>query len=218
MTYEQVWEVVAPATLETLYMVFVSSIIAVILGLPLAVILVITREDGISPSSYIYNFLSTVINIFRSIPFAILIMILLGLSRIIVGKVIGPTAFIVPLTIASIPFVARLMEGYFLDMDKGLIEAAKAMGSTNSQIILKVMIPETMPMIINGIVMTIINIIGYSAMAGFIGGGGLGAVALTYGHQRSITILLWVPVVLLVIIVQIVQIIGNYLNRKINKK
>ncbi|WP_100064948.1 methionine ABC transporter permease [Miniphocaeibacter massiliensis] len=218
MDFNQILDIVIPATLQTLYMVSVSSIIAVILGLPLGIILTITREDGISPSNYIYTFLSTVINVFRAIPFAILIIILLGLSRLIVGKIIGPTAFIVPLTIGSIPFVARIMESYFLDMDKGFIEAAKAMGSTNKQIIFKVMIPETIPMIINGVVMTIINIIGYSAMAGFIGGGGLGEIALRYGHQRREYTILWISVILMVLIVQIVQVIGNYLNKKTNKK
>ena len=218
MEFSQILDIVAPATLQTLYMVGLSSLIAVLLGLPLGIILTITREDGIAPSNYIYSFLSTIINIFRAIPFAILIIMLLGLSRLIVGKVIGPTAFVVPLTIGSIPFVARIMEGYFLDIDKGLIEAARAMGSTNSQIIFKVMIPETLPMIISGITMTIINIIGYSAMAGFIGGGGLGETAIRYGHQRGIKEMIWVPVIIMILIVVITQSIGNYLNKKTNKK
>ncbi len=218
MTTDQIIDIVTPAMIETLYMVGLSSLIAVLLGLPLGIILTITREDGISPSPYIYNVLSTIINVFRAIPFAILMIMLLGLSKIIVGKMIGPTAFIVPLTIGTIPFVARIMEGYFLEMDKGLIEAAKAMGSTNRQIIFKVMIPETMPMIISGVTMTIINIIGYSAMAGFIGGGGLGLSAFKYGHQRDIKVMLYVPVIILVLIVMIVQGTGNYLNKKLNKK
>ena len=218
MTTDQIIDIVTPATIDTIYMVGLSSLIAIILGLPLGIILTVTREDGIAPSPYIYNFLSTVINVFRAIPFAILMIMLLGISRFIVGRVIGATAFVVPLTIGTIPFVARIMEGYFLEMDKGLIEAAKAMGSTNSQIIFKVMIPETMPMIISGITMTIINIIGYSAMAGFIGGGGLGEIALRYGHQRTIKIMLYVPVIILVLIVMIVQGTGNYLNKRFNKK
>lgn len=218
MTYSQIWAIIAPAILETLYMVGVSSFISIILGIPLGIILTITREDGIAPANFIYTVLSSIVNAFRSIPFAILIFILLELSRLILGKSIGSTAFIIPLTIASIPFVGRLMEGYFLDMDKGKIEAAKAMGSTNMQIIKKVMISECMPLIINGIVMTIINIIGYSAMAGFIGGGGLGGVALRYGHQRNQPIMMWASVIVIILIVQIVQFIGTNISKKINKK
>lgn len=218
MTYSQIWQIIGPATLETIYMVGVSSIISIILGIPLGIILTVTREDGIAPASFIYTILSSIVNAFRSIPFAILIFILLELSRLILGKSIGSTAFIIPLTVASIPFVGRLMEGYFLEMEKEKLEAAKAMGSTNKQIIFKVMIPECMPSIINGIVMTIINIIGYSAMAGFIGGGGLGGVALRYGHQRNQPVMMWTSVIIIILIVQIVQLIGTNISKKINKK
>lgn len=145
-------------------------------------------------------------------------LLVFPLSKFIVGKTIGTTASIVPLSVSAAPFVARLMEGYLVDIDKGLIEAAKAMGSTNFQIVTKVMIPEALPSIINGITMTIINIIGYSAMAGLIGGGGLGEVANRYGYQRNQYDVLLVAVLIIIIIVQIVQFIGNTWAKSINKK
>ena len=140
------------------------------------------------------------------------------LSRILVGKAYGTAAMIIPLSISAAPFVARLMEGYFNQIDKGIIEAAKSVGSTNIQIITRVLIPEAMPMIVNGITMTLINVVGYSAMAGAIGGGGLGDIAIRYGYQMRDEVILWSTVVLIILLVQIVQVIGNRIEKKIDRR
>ena len=154
----------------------------------------------------------------RSLPFIILMIVVLPLTKVIVGKGYGTNASIVPLSISAIPFVARIIEGYLIQVDKGIIDAAKSMGATTSQIVFKVLIPESMPAIANGITLTIINIIGYSAMAGAIGGGGLGDVALRYGYQRGQTDVLFVTVVVIIIFVQLIQFVGNSISNNINKK
>lgn len=215
---ERIWEIVSPAIPETLYMVFVSTFLALVIGMPLAVILILTREGGLAENKTVYGVLDWIINILRSLPFVILILIVFPLSRFIVGKSIGTTASIVPLTVAATPFVARLMEGYFLEVDKGVIEAAKAMGSTNAQIVWKVLLPEALPSIVGGITMTIINVVGYSAMAGILGGGGLGDIASRYGYQRNELDILWASVLVIIVIVQIVQFVGNKLANALNKK
>lgn len=215
---QRIIEIITPATFETIYMVFTSTFISLLLGMPLAVILYLTRENGLSEKPGIYRFLDTVINILRSLPFIILILIVFPLSKFIVGKSIGTTASIVPLTVAATPFVARIIEGNLLEVDRGIIEASKAMGSSNAQIIFKVIIPEAMPQIISSITLTLINIIGYSAMAGILGGGGLGDVADRYGYKRNQKDMLWASLVVIVIIVQIVQFIGNKWSKSINKK
>lgn len=215
---DRIISIVAPAIPETLYMVFISTLISVLIGLPLGIILTITRADGLSENNGVYRVLDSVINVLRSFPFIILMFLVFPLTRLIVGKTIGTTASLVPLTIAATPFVARLMEGYFLEVDKGVIEAAKAMGSTNFQIISKVLIPESMPSIVLGITMTIINIVGYSAMAGAMGGGGLGDVATRFGYYRGEVDILWAAVFVIILIVQLVQFIGNRLAKIINKK
>lgn len=215
---KDIFSIVGPAIPETLYMVFVSTALALLIGLPVAVIMVLTREDGLSENRFIYRILDGIVNVLRSFPFVILILVVFPLSRFIVGKAIGTTAAIVPLTVAAAPFVARLMESTFLEVDKGLIEAAKAMGSTNSQIVWKVLIPEAMPSIVHGITMTLINVVSYSAMAGILGGGGLGDVASRYGYQRNQLDILWASVLVIIVMVQIVQFVGNRLAEAINKK
>ncbi len=215
---KDIFSIVGPAIPETLYMVFVSTALALLIGLPIAVIMVLTREDGLSENRFIYRILDGIVNVLRSFPFVILILVVFPLSRFIVGKAIGTTAAIVPLTVAAAPFVARLMESTFLEVDKGLIEAAKAMGSTNSQIVWKVLIPEAMPSIVHGITMTLINVVSYSAMAGILGGGGLGDVASRYGYQRNQLDILWASVLVIIVMVQIVQFVGNRLAEAINKK
>lgn len=214
----EAWSIVAPAIPQTLTLVFASSLIAVLLGMPLGIILTVTRKDGLRQNQKIYSVLDSLVNFFRSIPFIILMLILIPLMRLIVGKAYGTAATIIPLAASAIPFFARLMEGYLSQIDKGILEAAKSMGSTNKQIITKVLIPEAMPQIINGITMVIINIIGYSAMAGAIGGGGLGEVAVRYGYSYKRYEILWVAVILIVALVQIIQFIGTYLEKKIDKK
>ncbi len=210
--------IIGPAIPQTLIMVFASTFIAIVLGLPLGVILTITRKDGLCQNLKIYSVLDKIINILRSFPFIILVIVVFPLSRILVGKAYGTAAMIIPLSISAAPFVARLMEGYFNQIDKGIIEAAKSVGSTNIQIITRVLIPEAMPMIVNGITMTLINVVGYSAMAGAIGGGGLGDIAIRYGYQMRDEVILWSTVVLIILIVQIVQVIGNRIEKKIDRR
>lgn len=210
--------IIGPAIPQTLIMVFASTFIAIVLGLPLGVILTITRKDGLCQNLKIYSVLDKIINILRSFPFIILVIVVFPLSRILVGKAYGTAAMIIPLSISAAPFVARLMEGYFNQIDKGIIEAAKSVGSTNMQIIIRVLIPEAMPMIVNGITMTLINVVGYSAMAGAIGGGGLGDIAIRYGYQMRDEVILWSTVVLIILIVQIAQVIGNRIEKKIDRR
>lgn len=215
---ERILQILLPAIPQTLLMVVVSSIIAISLGLPLGVILYITQKDGLSENQFIYKILDGIINMFRSLPFVVLMLVVFPLSLLIVGKRIGTEAAIVPLTVSAIPFVARLMETYLDEVDKGIIEAARAMGSNTFTIVRKVLIREAMPQIINGITMTVINLIGLSAIAGIIGGGGLGDVANRYGYQRNQTDILWAACIVIIILVQSVQFIGNRLSKSINKK
>ena len=204
-------EIVLDALKETLIMVFTSTIFAVILGFIPAILLTVTANDGLKPNKIIYNILDFIVNTLRSFPFVILMVIIVPLTRFIVGKSIGTTAAIVPLTIAAAPFVARVIESSLREVDKGVIEAAKAFGASNFQIIFKVMLKEAIPSIMSGITLTIISIVGYSAMAGAIGGGGLGDVAIRYGYQRFQTDVMVVTCIILIIVVQLLQFLGNYL-------
>lgn len=198
-----------PAIKETLYMSFFSTFLAFILGLFIAVCMIMTYKDGLKPNPKIYFILDVTVNILRSFPFIILIIILIPFTKLIVGTSIGTTATIVPLTIGAAPFVARLIESSFKEVDKGIIEAAKSFGSSNSQIIFRVMFVEALPAIISAFTLTLILNIGFSAMAGAVGGGGLGAVAINYGYQRFRPDIMFYTVVILVIMVQIIQILGN---------
>lgn len=215
---ENIFKIVGPAIPQTIYMVLLSSIIAVVFGMLLGIVLTLTRPQGLREIKSLYNFLDFIVNIMRSLPFIILMIVVMPLTKVIVGKGYGTNASIVPLSISAIPFVARIVEGYLIQVDKGIIDAAKSMGATTSQIVFKVLIPESMPAIVNGITLTIINIIGYSAMAGAIGGGGLGDVALRYGYQRGQTDVLFVTVVVIIVFVQLIQFVGNTISNNINKK
>ncbi|MDU5100213.1 MAG: methionine ABC transporter permease [Peptoniphilus grossensis] len=215
---ERIIDIVLPAIPETLVMVLASTIIALLIGLPLGIVLTNTRPGGLTESAKVYSILDGIINILRSFPFVILMIVVFPLSRLIVGKSYGTAAMIIPLSLSAAPFVARLMEGYFIQVDSGIIEAAKSMGSTNKEIIFKVLIPEAMPMLVSGITMTLINVIGYSAMAGVMGGGGLGDVANRYGYQRNEPLILWSAVIVIIILVQIVQFIGNKIAENIDKR
>lgn len=215
---ENIWRIIGPAIPETLYMTGVASLLAMLIGLPLGIVLTLTRSDGLSPNKAVYTVLDWIVNILRSLPFVILMFLIVPLTVLIVGKRIGTTAAIVPLTASAFPFVARLMEGYLVDVDKGVIEAAQAMGSTKMQLVFRVMIPEALPSIITGITITVVNIISYSAMAGLVGGGGLGDVANRYGYQRRQDLVMICAVVVIIAIVQIVQIFGNTFSKKLNKK
>ena len=200
--------IVSP-TLETIYMVLFSTLFATLLGFPLGVALVVTEKGGLLENETIYRTLDSIVNICRSFPFIILMIVLFPLSRIIVGTTIGTTASIVPLSIGAAPFVGRVVESSLKEVEKGLVEAAVSMGTHPKDIILKVMIPEALPSLILGETLTIINIIGYSAMAGAIGGGGLGDLAIRYGFHRFQTDVLVAAVIVIILLVQVIQGAGN---------
>ncbi|MDU1911632.1 methionine ABC transporter permease [Fusobacterium sp.] len=206
-----VFSMILDSTLETLYMVFFSTLFSLIMGFPIGILLVITKEGNILEKPKLNKVLEMIINTLRSFPFIILMICLFPLSRIIVGTTIGSTAAIVPLSISAAPFVARMIEGALNEVDRGLIEASSSLGASNSTIILKVMIPETMPHIIHGITVTVISLIGFSAMAGTIGAGGLGDLAIRFGYQRFKTDIMIYSVIVIILLVQILQSFGNYL-------
>ena len=210
-------DIILKAFNETVFMTFYSTIFSVILGFILAVILTISAEDGLRPNKIIYKVLDVIINILRSFPFIILMVFIIPLTRAIVGTSIGKEAAIVPLTFVAAPFVARIIESSLREVDKGVIEAAKSFGASDFQIIFKVMLKEAVPSIVSGLTLTIISIIGYSAMAGTVGGGGLGYLAVSYGYQRFQKDVMIVTVIILIIIVQALQMLGNYLYKKLNK-
>jgi D-methionine transport system permease protein len=200
---------------QTIYMVFFSTLFSSVLGFILGIILTVTSPNGLKPNKVIFKFLDVIINILRSFPFIILIVFIIPLTRAIVGTSIGETAAIVPLTIASAPFVARIIESSLKEVDTGVIEAAKSFGASNIQIIFRVMLKEAVPSIISGLTLTIISIIGYSAMAGCTGAGGLGKVAISYGYQRYQTHVMIVTVIILIVMVQGLQSLGNYLYKRL---
>ncbi|MEA5033573.1 MAG: methionine ABC transporter permease [Sphaerochaeta sp.] len=205
------------ATIETLAMVFASTAFSMILGLPLGILLCVTgpeAQGGIIPKPILNNVLGRIVNVLRSFPFIILMILLFPLSRIIVGTSIGTMATIVPLSIAAAPFVARIIESAVKEVDPGVIQAARAMGSTTNQIIMKVLIPEAMPALVSGVTLTIINLIGYSAMAGAIGGGGLGDLAIRYGYQRFRPDVMLVSVIVILVLVEVVQVLGNKISAR----
>lgn len=204
---------------ETIYMIVLSIIIASIIGVPLGIYLSISKKGGIKENQIANNIIDLIIvNITRSIPFVVLIVLLIPLSRIIVGKSYGTTAFVIPLSIGSAPFVARIIENSLNEVNYGLIEAAISMGATTYEIILKVLIPEALPSIVNGITLTLISLVGYSAIAGIIGGGGLGNLAVVEGFQRGNYKLMYLSTLLLIILVQIIQFIGTRIVKKIEEK
>ncbi len=209
--------ILLPAINETLYMSLVSTILAFVLGIIPAVMLILSGKNGLKPNPVLYSTLDVIVNTLRSFPFIILIIVLFPITKMIVGTSIGTTAAIVPLTIGAAPFVARLIENSLKEVDSGIIEAAKSFGASKLQIIFKVMFVEALPGIISAFTLTLILNIGFSAMAGAVGGGGLGAVAINYGYQRFRPDIMLYTVVILVIMVQIFQILGNYFY-KITKK
>ncbi|MDR0557477.1 MAG: ABC transporter permease [Treponema sp.] len=205
-------------TCETIYMTFASTFFACLMGLPLGAFLYSASPVGLRPRRAAYAVVSRVVNALRSFPFLILMIALIPLTRFIVGTSIGPTAVIVPLSIAAAPFVARLVEAALSEVDAGIVTAAIAMGSTNFQIIRKVLIPEAMPALVSGLALTIINLIGYSAMAGAIGGGGLGALAINYGYYRFRTGIMAAAVIVILLLVEAVQLAGTLASRKLLSK
>lgn len=206
------------ATLETLYMVVLASLLAILLGTPLGLLLFISDRGGLAQNGPLYRILDLVVNVVRSIPYVIFMILCIPLTQLVLGRTIGPTATLVSLALSAAPFFARMLETSLQEVDGGVIEAAKAMGSTKTEIITRVLIPEAMPGTINAITMLVINLIGFTAMAGTLGAGGLGAIAVRYGYYRREETILYLSVVIIIILVQIVQVSGNRLARKVNKK
>ena len=203
---------------ETVYMTFISAFFSYLLGLPLGVILCVTAKDGIRPIPWLNRILNLLVNIFRSIPFIILMVAMLPTAKFIVGTSLGNKAMIVTLVIAATPYVARMVESSVKEVDKGVIEAAQSMGAGSFRIITKVLIPEAKPSLTVGAVISLVTILGYSAMAGTIGGGGLGMIAVTYGYQRFNNDVIWICVALTIIVVQLIQEIGMRIARKTDKR
>ena len=203
---------------QTVYMTVISTAVAYIIGLPLGIILNVTSKEGIHPIGWLNRALGIIVNALRSIPFIILMIAMLPVAKIIVGTGLGNKAVIVTLVIAAAPYVARMVESSLKEVDAGVIEAAQAMGTSSWQIVWKVLVPEAKPALITGAVISMVTILGYSAMAGTIGGTGLGQVAITYGYQRYKTDVIWVCVILTIIIVQIIQEVGTRIAHKTDKR
>lgn len=213
-----VWQMLAEGTAETLYMTFASTVFAYLLGLPMGIILVVSAKDGLRPNPVLNKTLDCVVNILRSIPFLILLIMLIPFTRFVLGRAYGSTATIIPLTVAAAPFVARLVESSLLEVDKGVVEAAQSMGAGLWTIIFKVLLAESRISLLVGGTIALGTILGYSAMAGAVGGGGLGDIAIRYGYKRYQADIMMVTVVLLVILVQIMQWAGMKLSRKLDHR
>ena len=203
---------------ETVYMTLLSTLMGYVIGLPMGVLLTVSDKDGLKPNRVLYRILDVIANIVRSIPFLILLILLIPFTRMIVGKSYGSTATVVPLVIAAGPFIARMVESSLKEVDEGVIEAARSMGASNLRIIVKVLLVEARTSLINGATIAVGTILGYSAMAGTIGGGGLGDIAIRYGYHRYQADIMIVTVVLLVILVQIFQMVGTTLANRLDKR
>ena len=202
---EMLWE----GVVDTLYMTVVSTLLSYVFGMVMGVLLVICRKDGIAPCPVFYTVLDMVVNLTRSFPFLILMIAVIPFTRFLVGTTIGNNATVVPLVIAAAPFVARLIEASLLEVDAGVVEAAQSMGASTWQIITKVLLPEALPSLLNGSAVAAITILGYSAMSGAVGGGGLGKLAIMYGYNGYQTDIMFATIILLIVIVQLFQMIGN---------
>ncbi len=203
---------------QTLTMVFVSGLIGFVIGIPLGVTLHLTKKNGLLENTTVNNILGIIVNIGRSIPFIILLVAIIPFTRFVVGSSIGTAAAIVPLAVGAIPFIARLVEGALLEIPSGLVEAAQSMGATPLQIIQKVLLPEALPGIINAVTITLVTLVSYSAMAGTVGGGGLGDVGIRYGYQRFDGTVMAITVVVLIVLVQIIQSVGDYLVKRVDHR
>lgn len=215
---EQIIKLLIQGFGETVQMTVISTLISMLIGIPLGVILVVTSKGHICENAFINKVLGVIVNATRSIPFIILMVAIIPFTRLVAGTSIGTTAACVPLTLAAIPFLARLVETSIKDINYGVIEAAQSMGASPFQIIRKVLLPEALPTIIDNVTVLIVNLISYSAMAGAIGGGGLGDIAIRYGYQRFQGDVMLVTIIILIILVQIIQMIGDGLSKKMNKK
>ena len=203
---------------ETLYMTLFSALLAYILGLPIGVALCVTDKNGLHPIPAVNAVLGAIVNIVRSVPFIILLITVMPFTRWLLGTTLGVNATIVPLVISAAPYIGRMVESSLKEVPAGVIEAARAMGTSNTQIVLKTIIPEAKPSLINGAAITVTTILGYTAMAGYVGGGGLGSIAINYGYYRYNTPVMLVTVLLMIIIVQLFQMIGSTIEKKTDKR
>lgn len=215
---EATLRMLAEGTRDTLYMTLISTMFAYVIGLPMGIGLVVTAKDGLRPSPVFNKILDTIANIVRSVPFLILLVLLIPFTRFLVGRSYGTTATIVPLTIAAAPFIARLVESSLLEVDRGVVEAAQSMGASTFTIVWKVLLAEARTSLIVGATIALGTILGYSAMAGTVGGGGLGDIAIQYGYHRYETHIMIATVVLLIVLVQVLQWIGTRLSKKLDKR
>lgn len=218
MWTKEVVDMILKGIQETLYMTLLSTLMGYVIGLPMGVLLAVSDKDGLKPNRVLYRILDVIANIVRSIPFLILLILLIPFTRMIVGKSYGSTATVVPLVIAAGPFIARMVESSLKEVDEGVIEAARSMGASNLRIIVKVLLVEARTSLINGATIAVGTILGYSAMAGTIGGGGLGDIAIRYGYHRYQADIMIATVVLLVILVQIFQMVGTTLANRLDKR
>ena len=218
MWTKEVVDMILKGIQETVYMTLLSTLMGYIIGLPMGVLLAVSDKDGLKPNRVLYRILDVIANIVRSIPFLILLILLIPFTRLVVGKSYGSTATVVPLVIAAGPFIARMVESSLKEVDEGVIEAARSMGAGNFRIIMKVLLVEARTSLINGATIAVGTILGYSAMAGTIGGGGLGDIAIRYGYHRYQADIMIVTVVLLIILVQIFQMIGPTLANRLDKR
>ena len=218
MWTKEITDMIVSGVWATLYMTLASTILGYIFGLPMGVLLAITDKEGLTPNAIVYKILDVIANIVRSIPFLILLILLIPFTKLIVGQSYGSTATVVPLVIAAIPFIARMVESSIKEVDPGVIEAARSMGASNMQIVMKVLLVEARTSLLTGATIAIGTILGYSAMAGCVGGGALGDIAIRYRYYRYQTSIMIVTVVLLVVLVQIFQSIGMFLAAKLDKR
>ena len=212
------WKMMGHGLWETFYMVTVSVLLAYLIGLPLGLVLAVTDSEGLRPSPALNKVLGTIVNLLRSVPFLIMVFLLNGVTLLIVGTTVGSTAMIVGLVVAAFPFVARLVEGSAREVDRGILEASVSMGASTWQIITKVILPECKPSLINGATVATTTILGYSAMAGILGGGGLGSIAINYGYYRRVPLTMWVAVIILVLLVQLIQELGTRIANRTDKR
>ena len=218
MWTKEITDMIVSGVWATLYMTLASTILGYIFGLPMGVLLAITDKEGLTPNAIVYKILDVIANIVRSIPFLILLILLIPFTKLIVGQSYGSTATVVPLVIAAIPFIARMVESSIKEVDPGVIEAARSMGASNMQIVMKVLLVEARTSLLTGATIAIGTILGYSAMAGTVGGGGLGDIAIRYGYYRYQTDIMIITIVILVVLVQILQGLGMMLSRKLDKR
>ena len=218
MSLTEILSIIGPETVNTLIMVIVSTVLGYVFGIPLGIVLTLTDERGLKPNKTIYFILDFIVNVFRSIPFIILLVWILPFTRAFVHTTLGVPGAIVPLTVSAIPFIARMIEQSLKEVDPGVIEAAKSMGASTFQIVIHVLLVEARSSLVLGTTIVFASIVGYAAMAGTVGAGGLGDVAIRYGYQRYIASMMYASIIVTVIIVQLFQLVGNYLAKRVDKR